>query len=96
MWVFSGSYVESFADAVSFSTNQTLPQVTETMMRGFGDVCKEAGCEVTGGQTIINPAPIIGGVAKSTPSHRIAAPSIWCQFNGDGLMVPLDGLMLSI
>lgn len=44
--------------------------VTEKMMRGFGDVCKEAGCEVTGGQTIINPAPIIGGVAKSVLKEK--------------------------
>lgn len=39
--------------------------VTERMMRGFGDLCTEAGTMVTGGQTIRNPSPIIGGVAKS-------------------------------
>jgi len=39
--------------------------VTEQMMKGFGETCKEAGTLVTGGQTIINASPIIGGVAKS-------------------------------
>eukprot|EP00927_Polykrikos_kofoidii_P077586 TRINITY_DN74518_c0_g1_i1.p1 TRINITY_DN74518_c0_g1~~TRINITY_DN74518_c0_g1_i1.p1 ORF type:complete len:307 (+),score=54.85 TRINITY_DN74518_c0_g1_i1:297-1217(+) len=38
---------------------------TEQMMLGFGATCKEAGTCVTGGQTILNPWPIIGGVAKS-------------------------------
>lgn len=53
---------------------------TEQMMRGFGDLCKEAGTCVTGGQTILNPWPIIGGVAKSIlkekdfirPEHAVA------------------------
>lgn len=39
--------------------------VTLQMMRGFGDCCKEAGSLVTGGQTIMNPSMIIGGVAMT-------------------------------
>eukprot|EP00808_Paulinella_micropora_P000461 g35936.t1 len=39
--------------------------VTKEMIRGFDDLCKEAGTQVSGGQTILNPWPIIGGVAKS-------------------------------
>jgi len=35
------------------------------MMRGFDDLCKEAETQVSGGQTITNPWPTIGGVAKS-------------------------------
>lgn len=39
--------------------------VTHHMIRGFDALCKEAGTQVSGGQTILNPWPIIGGVAKS-------------------------------
>jgi selenide,water dikinase len=39
--------------------------VTKLMMKGFDDTCKEAGTQVSGGQSIVNPWPIIGGVAKS-------------------------------
>merc|ERR1719223_2228173 len=45
--------------------NETMLISTEQMMRGFNDICKEAGTEVTGGQTVKNPWPIIGGIAKS-------------------------------
>jgi len=44
--------------------------VTARMMRGFVDACTEAGCAVTGGQTIQNPWPIIGGVASATCAER--------------------------
>lgn len=39
--------------------------VTREMIRGFNDLAIEAGTRVTGGQTVINPWPIIGGVATS-------------------------------
>lgn len=39
--------------------------VTVHMMRGFSDCVREAGSRVTGGQTVLNPWPIIGGVAIS-------------------------------
>lgn len=38
---------------------------TQEMVRGFRDACIEAGTTVTGGQTVLNPWPIIGGVATS-------------------------------
>ena len=38
--------------------------VTREMIRGLDDCAKEAGTKVTGGQTIMNPWPIIGGVAN--------------------------------
>jgi len=38
---------------------------TKLMMKGFDDLCKEADTQVSGGQTISNPWPIIGGVAKT-------------------------------
>lgn len=39
--------------------------VVPAMMRGFNDTAREAGTSVTGGQTVQNPWPIIGGVASS-------------------------------
>jgi len=39
--------------------------VTREMIRGFEDQVKKAGSVVSGGQTVRNPWPIIGGVAKS-------------------------------
>jgi len=40
--------------------------VTRKMIEGFNEQAKEAGVVVTGGQTVQNPWPIIGGVAMST------------------------------
>lgn len=39
--------------------------VTKLMMHGFVAKAREAETEVTGGQTVMNPWPIIGGVATS-------------------------------
>eukprot|EP01083_Nonionella_stella_P301735 1036802_1 len=39
--------------------------VTRQMMKGFNDCCLLASTNVTGGQSVLNPWPIIGGVAKS-------------------------------
>ena len=40
--------------------------VTKKMIEGFNEQAKIAGTSVTGGQTVLNPWPIIGGVAMST------------------------------
>eukprot|EP00913_Durusdinium_trenchii_P001103 g1011.t1 len=40
--------------------------VTKTMIRGFNDACALAGCRVTGGQTVFNPWPVLGGCASTT------------------------------
>lgn len=45
-------------------TEQEREPVTREMMRGFDDCANEAGTRVTGGQSIMNPWPIIGGVAN--------------------------------
>jgi len=45
--------------------NKTRDIVTRKMIEGFSDQCKLAGVEVTGGQTIVNASPIIGGTAMS-------------------------------
>eukprot|EP01095_Lingulamoeba_sp_RSL-Kostka_P005718 TRINITY_DN172_c3_g1_i1.p1 TRINITY_DN172_c3_g1~~TRINITY_DN172_c3_g1_i1.p1 ORF type:complete len:313 (+),score=101.00 TRINITY_DN172_c3_g1_i1:191-1129(+) len=39
--------------------------VTKDLIRGFVDLAKEAETKVTGGQTVLNPWPIIGGTAIS-------------------------------
>jgi len=38
---------------------------TKLMINGFNDQCKAADTQVSGGQSIMNPWPMIGGVAKS-------------------------------
>ena len=37
--------------------------ITKAMIKGYADTFKEAGAEVTGGQTVFNDSPIIGGAA---------------------------------
>ena len=39
--------------------------VTTMMIQGFNDLAHVAGTNVTGGQTVVNPWPIVGGVAMS-------------------------------
>lgn len=39
--------------------------MTRELIKGFSEACKEAGVNVSGGQTVMNPWPIIGGVAES-------------------------------
>jgi len=43
--------------------------VVPLMMKGFQDTAREAGCLVTGGQTVVNPWVIIGGVASTVTSQ---------------------------
>ncbi len=51
------------------ASNQMTPEdrdiCTKLMIKGFHDQATAAGTIVTGGQTVINPWPIIGGVATS-------------------------------
>jgi len=50
------------------STDMSLLQrevCSKLIIEGFNDVAKEAETEVTGGQSVLNPWPIIGGVATS-------------------------------
>jgi selenide,water dikinase len=39
--------------------------VTPLVMRGFRDACAEAGTAIRGGQTVLNPWLIVGGVATA-------------------------------
>jgi selenide,water dikinase len=48
---------------------------TREMVRGFNDACIEADTIVTGGQTVLNPWPVIGGVATTICSDGEYVPS---------------------
>jgi len=50
---------------VSLQMNEQAREiVTREMIRGFNDCATEAGTSITGGQSIMNPWPMIGGVAN--------------------------------
>jgi len=46
-------------------TDEERDVVIPMMMKGFQDTAREAGCLVTGGQTVVNPWCTVGGVASS-------------------------------
>jgi len=49
--------------------------VTSNLIRGFNDLSKEAGTNCTGRQTVMNPWPIVGGVAMSVlPESKFIRP----------------------
>lgn len=48
---------------------------TREMVRGFREACDEAETAVTGGQTVLNPWPIIGGVATAIVATGDFVPS---------------------
>eukprot|EP01107_Rhizomastix_libera_P008290 TRINITY_DN2345_c0_g1_i1.p2 TRINITY_DN2345_c0_g1~~TRINITY_DN2345_c0_g1_i1.p2 ORF type:complete len:322 (-),score=89.60 TRINITY_DN2345_c0_g1_i1:1743-2708(-) len=45
-------------------------KVAQLMMKGFVDLAKQAGTSVSGGQSVRNPWPIIGGVAMSVRMEK--------------------------
>jgi len=61
--------------------------VTTLMMKGFTDTAAEAGTSVTGGQTVLNPWPIIGGVGISLRHES--------EFVRPGGLLPGDVLVLT-
>lgn len=52
---------------------------TQQMVQGFRDACLEAETSITGGQTVLNPWPIIGGVATSIVAKGEFVPSDGAQ-----------------
>lgn len=46
-------------------TLQERQVVTPLVIRGFNDLAREAGTSVNGGQTVLNPWFIVGGVASA-------------------------------
>uniref|UniRef100_A0A1I8G7V3 Selenide, water dikinase n=1 Tax=Macrostomum lignano TaxID=282301 RepID=A0A1I8G7V3_9PLAT len=61
--------------------------VVKLIMQGFRDCALEAGTSIQGGQTVVNPWMVIGGVATS-----VCLPSEYCQPDG---AVPGDVLVLT-
>jgi len=59
---------------------------TQEMVRGFRDACTEAETSVTGGQTVLNPWPIIGGVATTVVAEGEFVPSDGAQI-GDVIVL---------
>jgi len=56
-------------------TDKERDVVIPLMMKGFQDTAREAGCLVTGGQTVLNPWCTVGGVASSVcQPHHIILP----------------------
>jgi len=51
-------------------TKQQKDVVTTLMIAGFKETAEEAETKITGGQTVVNPWPIIGGVAMSVCSDE--------------------------
>jgi selenide, water dikinase len=50
--------------------------ITREMMKGFNDKAVEAGTNVTGGQSVMNPWPMIGGTAISVvPKSKVIMPN---------------------
>jgi selenide,water dikinase len=52
---------------------------TAQMIKGFRDACTIAETSITGGQTVLNPWPIIGGVATSVVAKGEFVPSDGAQ-----------------
>ena len=52
-------------------TDKEKEVITREMIRGFNDTAAEAGSAITGGQSILNPWPIIGGVANTVVKNVI-------------------------
>jgi len=72
--VLSDMYAMGVADVdnvlMLLATSMDMKEVdreicTKLMIKGFNDQCKSAETQVSGGQSIVNPWPIIGGVAKT-------------------------------
>lgn len=68
MYAMGVDHVDNMLMLLASSTDMKTSDstiVTRLMIQGFDDQAKTAGTNVTGGQTVKNPWPIIGGVAKS-------------------------------
>jgi len=62
------THIDNVLMILGVSTQMNEPErqaVTREMMRGFNDKAKEAGTIITGGQSVMNPWPMIGGTAIS-------------------------------
>jgi len=67
MYALGITYIDNVLMILAASTNMNKNIrniITKKMMKGFNDCCILADTNVTGGQSVLNPWPIIGGVAK--------------------------------
>lgn len=69
---------------------------TQEMVKGFRDACTEAGTSITGGQTVLNPWPIIGGVATSVVAKGEFVPSDGCQINNIVVLTKPLGTQIAV
>eukprot|EP01121_Diplochlamys_sp_Union-15-3_P013057 TRINITY_DN4002_c0_g1_i2.p1 TRINITY_DN4002_c0_g1~~TRINITY_DN4002_c0_g1_i2.p1 ORF type:complete len:326 (+),score=59.18 TRINITY_DN4002_c0_g1_i2:271-1248(+) len=68
MYSFGVQKIDNILMILASSNQMTEQQAyisTKLMIKGFRDLALEAGSNVTGGQTVINPWPIIGGTAST-------------------------------
>ncbi|KAF4757226.1 selenophosphate synthetase [Perkinsus olseni] len=64
--------------------------VTKKMIEGFNACCEEAGTKVTGGQTVFNPWPLLGGCAMATvPQSQLVRTDLGVPGNVIVLTKPL-------
>ncbi|EPY22872.1 selenide, water dikinase [Strigomonas culicis] len=74
--------------AASTDMDEREREVTSReMMRGFAERAKLAGTHVTGGQTVMNPWPLIGGVAMRVVSAAEMVPPAGLVREGDVLVL---------
>lgn len=59
--------------------------VTKLIIQGFNDLAMEAGTTVNGGQTVLNPWYIIGGVASSVVTEQEVIMSVTFQYLAIGV-----------
>jgi len=69
---------------------------TQEMVKGFRDACTEAGTSITGGQTVLNPWPIIGGVATSVVAKGEFVPSDGCQVDNIVVLTKPLGTQIAV
>ena len=66
------------------------------MMRGFTDLAREAGTRVSGGQTVINAWPLVGGVAMVTAREEDLVRPIGAQVGDYLVLTKALGMFLSV
>lgn len=62
------THIDNVLMVLGVSTQMSEPErqiITRELMRGFNDKAKEAKTKITGGQSVMNPWPMIGGTAIS-------------------------------
>lgn len=70
--------------------------ITRELIKGFNDACEEAETKVTGGQSVMNPWPMIGGTAvSSVDTTSIIMPNN-IQLNDDLILTKPLGTQVAV